>query len=174
MIVSCKSCDFQFQVEELLIKPFGSKVECSNCGQIFKVFKPNTVEKRKYQRIKTQNLISYFSLNKSGKMISQGLGIAMDISKGGILLQTADAIESSLISLAAIDREKNVFKISGRLAYSKKTTIGTYFSGIKFIGRDKHVIKFIVNLVKEYNYYGYNLFISWHYDGPPPIPHYVS
>ncbi len=174
MIVPCKSCDFQFQVEELLIKPTGSIVECSNCGEIFKVFEPNTVEKRKYQRIRTQNLISYFSLDENGKMISQGLGIAMDISKGGILLQTADAIESSLIALAAIDREKNVFKISGRLAYSKKTTIGTFFSGIKFIGRKKLIIKFIVNLVKEYHYYGYNLFISWHYDDPPPIPYYVS
>ncbi|MGD8993510.1 MAG: hypothetical protein PVI00_18785 [Desulfobacterales bacterium] len=107
-------------------------------------------------------------------MISQGLGIAMDISKGGILLQTADAIESSSIALAAIDRNKNLFKINGRLAYSKKTTTGTYLSGIKFIGMERHVIKFIVNLVREYNYCGYNLFIRWHNDGPPPIPHYVT
>ena len=107
-------------------------------------------------------------------MISQGLGIAMDISKGGILLQTADAIESSLIALAAIDRKKNLFKIKGRLAYSKKTSIGTYLSGIKFIGTEKHMIKFIVNLVKEYNYYGYNLFIRWHNDEAPPIPHHVT
>ena len=106
-------------------------------------------------------------------MISQGLAIAMDISKGGVLLQTVDAIESSFIALTAIDREKNIFKIKGRLAYSKKTSIGTYFSGIKFIGRKKHITKFIVNLVKEYNYYGYNLFIRWHKDGPPPIPHYI-
>lgn len=174
MIVQCKSCDFRFRIEQLLIKLTGSKVRCSNCGEIFKVFKPNTVEKRKYQRIKTQNLISYFSLNESGKMISQGLGIAMDISKGGILLQTADAIESSIITLAATDRKKKLFKVKGRLAYSKKTSIGTYFSGIRFIGMEEHVIKFIVNLVKEYNYNGYNLFISWHYDVPPPIPHYVS
>jgi predicted Zn finger-like uncharacterized protein len=174
MIIPCKSCDSRFRLDDRLIKPTGSKVRCSNCGEIFKVFKPNTVEKRKYQRIKTQNLISYFLLDESGKIISQGLGIAMDISKGGILLQTADAIESSLIALAAVDREKNLFKVKGRLAYSKKTSIGTYFSGIKFIGMEKHVTKFIVNLVKEYSYYGYNLFIRWHNDDPPPIPHYVT
>ena len=107
-------------------------------------------------------------------MVSQGIGIAMDISKGGILLQTTDAIESRLIALAAIDRKKNLFKAKGRLAYSKKTSIGTYFSGIKFIGVEKHVTRFIVNLVKEYNFYGYNLFISWHNNDPPPIPSYVT
>lgn len=147
---------------------------CSNCGEIFKVFKPNTVEKRKDQRIKTQNLISYFALDESGKMTSQGLGVAMDISKGGILLQTADAIESGLIALAATDREKNLIKVKGRLAYSKKSSIGTYLSGIKFIGMEKQVTKFIVNLVKEYKFCGYNLFIRWHKDDPPPIPHHIT
>lgn len=174
MIISCQSCESRFRLDEQVIKPTGSKVRCSNCGEIFKVFKPNTVEKRKYQRIKTQNLISYFSLDESGKMVSQGLGIAMDISKGGILLQTADAIESGLIALAATDRKKNLIKVKGRLAYSKKTSIGTFFSGIKFIGMERQVTKFIVNLVKEYNYYGYNLFIRWHNDEPPPIPHHVT
>mgnify|MGYP000034164322 FL=1 len=174
MIIPCKSCDSRFRLDNRVIKPTGSNVRCSNCGEIFKVFKPNKIEKRKYQRIKTQNLISYFSLDDGGKMVSQGIGIAMDISKGGILLQTTDAIESRLIALSAIDRKKNLFKAKGRLAYSKKTSIGTYFSGIKFIGVEKHVTRFIVNLVKEYNFYGYNLFISWHNNDPPPIPSYVT
>ncbi len=174
MIIPCKSCESRFRLDDRLIKPSGSKVRCSNCGKIFKVFKPNTVEKRKYQRIKTQNLISYFLLDENGKIISQGLGIAMDISKGGILLQTVYAIESRVIALAAIDREKNLFKVKGRLAYSKKTSIGTYFSGIKFIGMEKHVTKFIANLVKEYNYNGNNLFIRWHNEDPSSIPHYFT
>ena len=174
MIIPCKSCDSRFRLDDRVINPAGSKVRCSNCGEIFKVYKPNTVEKRKDQRIKTQNLIYYFALNESGKMISQGLGIAMDISKGGILLQTVDAIEASLIALAATDRKKNLIKVKGRLAYSKKTSIGTFFSGIKFIGMEKHVTKFIVNLVKEYNRSGYNLFIRWRKDDPPPIPHHVK
>ena len=42
------------------------------------------------------------------------------------------------------------------------------------IGMEKQVTKFIVNLVKEYNYNGYNLFIRWHNDEAPPIPHHVT
>jgi c-di-GMP-binding flagellar brake protein YcgR len=153
------------------IKSTGSKVRCSNCDEIFKVFKPNAVEKRKDHRVKTQNLISYFSINEAGKIISHGMGIAMDISKGGILIQTSDAIESSLVNLAATDRKKNLFEVKGELVYSKKMFIGTFFSGIKFIDSDERVKKFIVNLIKEYNLHGHNLYIRCYSEGPPPLPH---
>ncbi len=174
MIIPCKSCGSLFRLDDRYIKSTGSKVRCSNCSEIFQVIKPNAVENRKYQRIKTQNLISYFSLDETGKMISSGLGIAMDLSKGGILLQTADAIGSSLIALAATDRNKKLFEVRGKLVYSKMTSIGTYFSGIKFIGLEEQVTKFIVNLIKEYNYQGYNLYIRWHSEDPPPIPNNVT
>ena len=159
-----------FRLDSTFVKPTGSKVRCSNCREVFKVFPQNAVEKRKYQRVKTQNLISYFSLDETGKLISRGLGIAMDISKGGILLQTTDAIELKLIALAAINRKKNLFEVRGELAYSRKTTIGTFFSGIKFVDSNERVTKFIANLIKEYNFHGYNLFIHWHNEVPQAVP----
>jgi len=171
MIIPCKSCHSLFRLDSSVIKPTGSKVRCSKCGEIFKAFQPNVVERRKYQRVKTQNLISYFSFDETGKLISHGLGIALDISKGGILLETTDSIKSGLVILAATDREKNLFEVKGELAYSKKISTGTYFSGIKFIGVNERVTKFITKLIKEYNYQGYNLFIRWHNQDPPPIPH---
>ena len=174
MIIPCESCNSLFRLEDRVIRPTGSKVRCSNCGKIFKVFRPNGVEKRKHHRIKTQNLISYFSLDKTGKMISHGMGIAMDLSLGGILLQTAEAIDSNIVALSATDRKKSIIEVKGKLAYSKKTSIGTYFSGIKFIGLEMQVKKFIVNLIKEYNYHGYNLYIRSHSQEPPPIPHNVA
>jgi c-di-GMP-binding flagellar brake protein YcgR len=128
-------------------------------------------ERRKYKRVKTQNLISYFSFDETGKLTSHGLGIALDISKGGILLETPDSIKSGLIVLAATDREKNLFEVRGELAYSKKTSTGTYFSGIKFNGVNERVIKFITKLVKEYSYQGYNLFYRRHNQDLPPTPH---
>ena len=173
MMIHCKSCHSLFRLDSRVIKSTGSKVRCSNCGKIFKVFKPNSVEKRKDHRVKTQNLISYFSINEAGKIISHGMGIAMDISKGGILLQTSTAIESSFITLAATDRENNLFEVKGKLAYSRKIFIGTFFSGIEFIDSNERVRKFIVNLIKEYNFYGYNLYIRCHNEDPPNIPHHA-
>jgi predicted Zn finger-like uncharacterized protein len=173
MMIHCKSCHSLFRLDSRVIKSTGSKVKCSNCGEIFKVSKPDAVEKRKDQRVKTQNLISYYSVNEAGEIISHGLGIAMDISKGGILLQTSDAVVSSLITLAATDRKKNLIEVKGELVYSKKIFIGTFFSGIKFIDSNERVKKFIVNLIKEYNFHGYNMYIHFHNQDPPPIPHDV-
>jgi predicted Zn finger-like uncharacterized protein len=163
-----------FRLDNGVIKPTGSKVRCSKCGELFKVFQPNEVERRKYQRVETQNLISYFSFDETGKLISHGLGIAMDISKGGILLETTNYIKSGLIVLAATDRERNLIEVKGKLAYSKKTSTGMYFSGIEFIGVNERVTKFIAKLIKEYNNQGYNLFFRSHNQDPQPIPHKVT
>ena len=163
-----------FRLDNGVIKPTGSKVRCSKCGELFKVFQPNEVERRKYQRVETQNLISYFSFDETGKLISHGLGIAMDISKGGILLETTNYIKSGLIVLAATDRERNLIEVKGKLAYSKKTSTGMYFSGIEFIGVNERVTKFIAKLIKEYNNQGYNLFFRSHNQDPQPIPYKVT
>ena len=109
-----------FRLDGSLLKPTGSKVRCSKCGEIFKVFQHNEAERRRYQRVKTQNLISYFSFNETGKMVSHGLGIAMDVSKGGVLLETTEYIKPGLIVLAATDRQKNLIEVKGRVVYSKK------------------------------------------------------
>jgi c-di-GMP-binding flagellar brake protein YcgR len=138
---------------------------------VFKVHQSSGADRRKYKRVKTQNLVSYFSFDNTGKLISHSLGIALDISKGGILLETTYPIESGLIVLAATDRERNLIEVKSKLVYSKKTSTGTYFSGLKFIGVDERVTKFITKLIKEYNYRGYNLFIHLHNQNPLPIPH---
>ena len=104
-------------------------------------------------------------------MISHGLGIALDISKGGILLETTDPIKPGLIILTAIDRENNIFEVKGELAYSKKICAGRNFSGIKFTGVNERVTTFITNLIKENYYRGYNLHIRWRDLEAVPFPH---
>jgi len=103
-------------------------------------------------------------------MISHGLGIARDISKGGILLETMYAIKPGSIVLATTDRKKNLIEVKGEFVYSKETSSGTYFCGIKFIGVDARITAFITKLIKEFNYQGYNLFIRLHNQNPPSIP----
>jgi c-di-GMP-binding flagellar brake protein YcgR len=150
-------------------------VKCSKCGEIFRVFQPDGAEKRKFNRVKTRNLISYLSFDKTGKLISNGLGIALDVSKGGLLLETPYPIAKGLIVLAATDSENNLFEVKCKLIHSQKASTGTYLSGIEFIGIDERVKNFIMKLIKEYNYQGYNLFIAIaqkiHRLNPSPLRH---
>jgi len=174
MIILCKSCHSIFQLEDRLIKPGGLRVRCSKCHQTFKVRQPDPVDRREHKRVKTRNLISYFSFDRTGKLNSHGLGIALDISKGGILLETPDSIKSGFLILAATDWENNLVEVKGRLKYCSKTSTGTYFSGIEFAGIDERVTKFITKLIKEYIYRGQNLFMAVsqkvHDMKPPHIP----
>jgi hypothetical protein len=93
-------------------------------------------------------------------LISNGLGIAVDVSKGGILLETPYPIAKGLIVLAATDSVNELFEVKGKLMHSQKASTGTYLSGIEFIGLDERVKNFITNLIKEHSYRGYNLFIA--------------
>ena len=160
MIVPCESCQSKFLLDSSLVKSTGTNVRCSNCRKVFKVYPPSAANRRKNPRVKTQNLISYFTYNENGSLISHGLGIALDISKGGILLETPYPMESGLLVLNATDRNKNSIEVKGKLIYSKPTSIGTYLCGIEFIGIDERVRNFIANLIKEYHFQGNNLFIA--------------
>jgi len=138
------------------LKPTGSKVGCTKCGEIFKAYPPQA-NRRRYQRVKTCNPISFLSFDKTGKLISNGLGVALDVSQGGISLETPYSIEKGLIVLATTDQENHLFKVKGKLLHSTKASNGLYHSGIKFIDIDWKVKAFIKKLIKEYNYQRYNL-----------------
>jgi len=65
-------------------------VRCSKCQQVFRAFPPDPeqVNRREHPRIQTRNLISHLSFDEHGNPVSQGLSKAIDISRGGILLET--------------------------------------------------------------------------------------
>jgi len=109
-------------------------------------------DRRKLPRTKTRNLIALVSVDQNGKKISQGLGKALDISKGGMLLETPHPIEAGLISLMAVDKDNILFEIKAELIYCKKVATGMYQAGIKFSGTELQVLTFVKRLVKEYNH----------------------
>jgi len=109
-------------------------------------------DRRKFPRTKTRNLIAHVSVDDNGKMISQGLGKTLDISQGGMLLETPYPIEAGLLSLIAVDKDSILFEINADLVYCKKSAAGMYQSGIKFVGTELQVRNFVTRLIKEYNH----------------------
>ena len=151
MQIQCKSCQSSFRIDVRLLKANGTNVKCSKCQHVFKILPSHVVNLRKHPRIKTSNLISHATADEHNKLISQGLGKALDISKGGILLETPNPIESGLVSLMAVDFDNNIIEIKGELVYCKKTASGMYHSGIKFVGTNEQVANFAIRVIKEYN-----------------------
>lgn len=151
MIIPCKSCRSIFQLDSKLVIPTGIKVRCSKCQSVFRVYPFDHYFERKHQRLKTRNLIYHVSYNIRGKVISQGLSKALNISKGGMLLETPEPIQIGLLSLMATDLKNNLIEIDGNLVYCKKTSTGRYHSGVSFIGTEEEIATFVAKLIKEYN-----------------------
>jgi len=109
-------------------------------------------DRRKYPRVDVYSSISYVCIDIDGKLIDQNMGVALNISQSGILLETGRPIESNIISLMFVDLEENLAEIGGEVAYSKQNESGMYFNGIHFSGNHNENIKFVEKLIRAYHY----------------------
>jgi c-di-GMP-binding flagellar brake protein YcgR len=105
-------------------------------------------ERRKYPRIKTHNAISYICTDEDDNQLGEGMGEAIDISQGGILLKTPLPIESDYVFLTSIDTENNMIEIKGKVAHYRSTESGEFLTGIRFLGTHEEKIQVVKILVK--------------------------
>ena len=117
-------------------------------------------DRRKYPRVDTINLVSIVTIDESGKWIFQGMSRALDISAGGLLVETAYPIESGRLSMMTVDMDNNLIEIKGDLVYCYEISTTTYHSGIKFTGADEQVMKFVTQIIKVYFHRKNNLRIA--------------
>ena len=108
------------------------------------------LDRRKFPRIKVCNPVAYDSMDKDGVLVDQNMGIALDISQNGILLETAQMIQQKNIYLVFVDPEENMTRIVGRVVFSVKNKDGNYKSGINFQGNSDENIAFATKLIEAY------------------------
>jgi hypothetical protein len=108
-------------------------------------------EKRKYPRIKIFCLISYESVDEDGVILGQSYGTALDITQGGLLLETTSVVNSDYIMLSIIDLKEKVQELKAKVVYCKKTDTGRYRTGIRFQGTKEDNIQFISAIVRSYH-----------------------
>ena len=112
----------------------------------------NTSERRKYPRIKICYPISYVFTNEKGSIVQQNMGVVLNISQSGILIETADSVFSKYISLISVDLNGNVIEVKGKIAYCKKNKSTKYRVGISFEGTHAQNIRFVKALTRSYYY----------------------
>ena len=110
------------------------------------------LDRRKFPRIKICNPISYDSVDQNGILLDQNMGIALDISQNGILLETAQVIQSKYIYLIFVDLKNNLIRIAARVIFSVKNKNGNFKSGINFQGSLEENIQFAKRVVRAYHY----------------------
>jgi hypothetical protein len=90
------------------------------------------MEKRKYTRITSSNLLSYTCMNIENMVVQQGMGKTLDVSEGGILLETHVPIDAGDTVHLDIGFKDEVATIVGNVAYTRQGENGRAESGIRF------------------------------------------
>ncbi len=100
------------------------------------------IERRRYPRVKTCNLISYMAIKQDGSVTDLGMGRALNISQNGIFLETTRLVFAEYISLMSVDMDNNLIEIRGEIVYSGTLRSGMFGNGIRLQGEhhEKHPV----------------------------------
>jgi len=112
----------------------------------------NVAEKRKYPRVPIHNLVSYVCLDEDGEPIKRLMGSALDISQGGLLLETTQQIEPGNGILITADEQDRIVEINGKAAYCREIGGGKFFVGISLQGSHNENIQFVRSMIRAYHY----------------------
>jgi len=87
-------------------------------------------ERRKYQRVKTHNLLSYVCIDDSGNPTEERMGTAIEISQGGLFIETHNPLKPQDVLLITIDIQGELVPIKGRVVYCRTGDSGKLTKGI--------------------------------------------
>ena len=111
------------------------------------------MNKRKYPRVNIYILASFDCYDEDGELFDQKLGVILDISLGGMLIETDDIVKANYVEIVFVNYEHKLMSIVGSIVHSKKSENGKAKTGICFHGADSENIKIATNLIRTY-YYG--------------------
>src|SRR3989304_5663028 len=81
-------------------------------------------EKRKHARTGSHNLVSYVCRDEMNRVRSEGMGRTMNVSEGGILLETREPFDPSCTISLTLALEDELMDIRGRVVFTRKSAAG--------------------------------------------------
>lgn len=109
-------------------------------------------DRRKFPRVDVFSSISYVCVDDKGNLIDRDIGVALNISQSGLLLETGHQLDTRFISLMFVDLENNLAETEGEIVYSRPFDSGIYQNGIHFRGSHPENIEFTQKLIRAYHY----------------------
>ncbi len=111
------------------------------------------MNKRKYPRVNIRVLASFDCYNEDGELFNQKFGVILDISLGGMLIETDDILEANYVEIVFVNHERKLMSIVGSIVHSRKSENGKAKTGLCFHGAESENIKIATNLIRTY-YHG--------------------
>ena len=109
--------------------------------------------RRKHPRVNVRVLASFDCYNEDGELFNQKLGFILDISLGGMLIETDDTIEANYVEIIFVNHEHELMSIVGSIVHSNTSENGKAKTVICFHGADSENVKIATNLIRTH-YFG--------------------
>ncbi len=109
--------------------------------------------KRKYPRVNIRVLASFDCYNEDGELFYQKLGVILDISLGGMLIETDEIIKANYVEIIFVNYKNKLMSIVGSIVHSRKSENGKAKTGLCFHGAESENIKIATNLIRTH-YHG--------------------
>jgi c-di-GMP-binding flagellar brake protein YcgR len=110
-----------------------------------------TKERRHHPRISALNLISYNCLDETEGIVAQGMGRTLNISEGGILLETHTPIDPKNAIALAIGLEDDLININGTVVFSLAGKEEKYEAGIEFLAMSDSTLDILKKYIKAFS-----------------------
>ncbi len=107
--------------------------------------------KRKDPRIPSSNLISYVVRDEKDQGIMQGMGRTLNVSEGGILLETHVHLDPHYMVTVTIALEDELVEFKGRITHSTKCEDWGFKSGIMFMEMNEEKRRYLRQYVMLFN-----------------------
>ena len=105
-------------------------------------------KRRKYERKDSLNLIDYVVLGPEGNPVSRRMGRTLNVSEGGILLETHHLLKQGQSVVITIALEEDIVEINGHVVYMKPCEGKLFCSGIEFAEIDKESERVVKNYIE--------------------------
>ncbi len=109
-------------------------------------------DRRKHPRVDVYSSISYVCVDQKGNLIEQDMGVALNVSQTGLMLETRHRLDANMICLMFVDIDNNLVEFEGEIVYSRPFETGIYQNGIQFRGSLPENIEFAQKLIRAYHY----------------------
>lgn len=96
--------------------------------------------------------VHYALLGSQGKVESEFIGVALDVSLGGILLVSFNFVAAEYVAVSFIDVDNQLAQMNCKMAYSRKTDLGPIHTGLSFQGTEKERSDFTAKMIRAHFY----------------------
>ena len=110
----------------------------------------NEKNRRQHPRIEALNLISYNCIDETNQTVTQGMGRTLNVSEGGILLETHVPIDPKYTVELAIGLEDDLINIKGKIVFSIAGEEERFEAGIEFIETDGTELEVLKKYIKAF------------------------